>query len=45
MQVPVDDELPDVAVDFVAARGARFNEGEVLGLCSGGGRLGAGAGV
>ena len=27
MQVPVDDELPDTACDFVHARGARFNEG------------------
>lgn len=27
MQVPVDDELPETACDFVHARGARFNEG------------------
>ena len=27
MQVPVDDDLPEVACDFVQARGARFNEG------------------
>eukprot|EP00434_Breviolum_minutum_P016086 symbB.v1.2.014178.t1/scaffold1030.1/size143088/2 len=30
MQVPVDDELPDTACDFVHARGARFNEGVVF---------------
>eukprot|EP00435_Cladocopium_sp_Y103_P052766 s1352_g16.t1 len=30
MQVPVDDELPEVAMDFVKARGARFNEGVVF---------------
>ena len=27
MQVPVDDDLPEVACDFVKARGARFIEG------------------
>lgn len=30
MQVPVDDDLPEVACDFVKARGARFNEGVVF---------------
>ena len=36
MQVPVDDDLPEVACDFVQARGARFNEGRPFVLKKGG---------
>ena len=49
MKVPVDDDLPEVACDFVAARGPKFNEGPGPYLCCSvfflGGARGGGEGV
>lgn len=37
LQVPVDEDLAEVAMDFVRARGERFNEGRTSQRTSGSG--------